>query len=681
MSRMQEALTRSNRYLLLIQERVVELMKPRMSGMPNLLVLLWFPILMAATAGVLVTFGISGSSTAAWASYFGDQAGVTVLAGEPRSIRSDEWMIQSGWVVSQYQLGFPVMNDTFPGGINALMYNDAPTWHWSMAFRPHLLGFLTLPLDQGMAVRWWLPVIAFIGGCYAFLVLILPTRPLSAAALSIAAFYSPIIQWWMLPSTLWPVAWAFAVLTAVVLALRVRRCWVRVAAAAVAGYLTVTMAMSLYVPYMIATFVPVLFVSVGLVPFTVRARSSRWRLVFVRLTPLLVAGVTAIFVVGVWLFEQRSSVRQVLSTAYPGARNTLPGQGDRHDLLALMSAPFQRTLISGDFSGLGANAPESASALLVSLFLVPAIVWAIVQCRKATGHLDWALISILVADLVVLAFLYVPGWAVLSKPLGLFLTTEHRLRLAFVILNVITVALLVHRLDTLKRRGPWWVAVSAVLLVGVSVVAVALGLRRSDSTVTATSNVWIWAAVILAFAVVWVVRRRLLPAAVALLLVSVALCGRVNPITSGVYDLRETEAGQAVQALSQSNGDARWVNVGGPEVMSVLFEAGVAMYGGMQTYPPTQMWNEIDPVSRYEYQWNRLAQVKWTFGAGEPVVTNPAPDAINVTFDACSEFAQSNVRFVLSDVPIEPECAHTLQVVTQGPTTLYIGEVIRTHEP
>ncbi|KAB1663012.1 hypothetical protein [Pseudoclavibacter sp. CFCC 13611] len=674
---MQETLTRSNRYLILFQDRVVELTKPRKSGMPNLFVLLWFPILIVATAGVLVTFGISGSSTTAWASYFGDQEGAAVLAGEPRPIRSDEWMIQSGWVVSQYQLGFPVMNGAFPGGVNALMYNDAPTRHWSMAFRPHLLGFLMLPLDQGMAVRWWLPVVALVGGCYVFLVLILPTRPLSAAALSIAAFFSPIIQWWMLPSTLWPVAWAFVVLAAVVLALRADRRWVRVAGATVAGYLTVTMAMSLYVPYMIATFVPVLFVSVGLVAFTVHGRSLGWRVVLARLTPLLVAGATAIFVVGLWLVEQRASVLQVLSTAYPGARNTLPGQGDRHDLLALMSAPFQSALIAGDYSGLGANVPESASALLVSLFLVPAMVWAVAHCRKVTGHLDWTLISVVVADLVILAFLYVPGWALLSKPLGLFLTTEHRLRLAFVVLNVVAVALLVHRLDTLKRRGPWWIATSAVLLVGLSVVVVALGLRRGHSTVTETSTVWIWVAVVLALAMAWVVRRRLLPAAVVLLLVSVALCGRVNPITLGVYDLRETEAGQAVQALSASDADARWVNVGGPEVMSVLFETGVAMYGGMQTYPPIQMWNEIDPASRYEYQWNRLAQVKWTFGAGEPIVTNPAPDAINVTFDACSEFAQSDVRFVLSDVPIESGCARTLQVVKQGAATLYIGEVIR----
>ncbi|MCD7101234.1 DUF7657 domain-containing protein [Pseudoclavibacter sp. 13-3] len=675
MSLTEETLAKINRFQAIVQGRIVRLTRPRLSGMPNLLVLLWFPGLLVGAACVLVMFGISGSSTAAWASYFGDQAGVTVLAGEPRPIRSDEWMIQSGWVVSQYQLGFPVMNGAFPGGVNSLMYNDAPTLHWSMAFRPHLLGFFVLPLDQAMSVRWWLPVVALVGMCYVLIVLFLPTRPLSAAALSIAAFCSPIIQWWMLPSTLWPVAWAFAVLTAVVLALKVSKRWVRVAAAVVAGYLTVTMAMSLYVPYMVATFVPVLFVSVGLAASAARAGALRWRLVLARLTPLLVAGAVAVFVVGLWLFQQRTSVQQVLSTAYPGARNTLPGQGDRHDLLALMSAPFQSALNSGDFSGLGVNPPESASPLLVGLFLVPAVIWVIVHFRRTTGYLDWALVSTLAANLFVLAFLYIPGWAVISKPLGLFLTTEHRLRLAFVVLNVVTVALLVHRLDTLKRRGPWWVASSVAALVVLSVIVVALGLRNAHSTVTEPKSVWICVALALTAAVVWIVRRRLLPAAVALLLVSVALCGRVNPMTSGVYDLRETEAGRAVLALSAANGGARWVNVGGPEVMSILFEAGVPMYGGMQTYPPTLMWNEIDPMGRYEHQWNRLAQVKWTLGAGEPVVSNPAPDAIDVTFDACSDFAQSNVRFVLSDVPVESPCARTLQVITQGTTTVYIAEV------
>ncbi|MET0864202.1 MAG: hypothetical protein ABWZ98_07690, partial [Nakamurella sp.] len=211
------------------------LVRPRSTGLPNWLVLCWFPLLLLLLLLAFVAFGISGSSTGNWWGYFESGTDPSLLRGTPRPIRSDEWLVQSSWVVSQIQQGFPVFNGTFPGGMDATVQNDLPVWEWSSLFRPHVVGFLLLPLDQGMAIRWWLPGLSLIAAAYVLLVTLLPRRPITSAALATVFFLSPLIQWWFLPTTIWPPTWAFLAMAAVIWALRDPRSWVRILFAAGTG--------------------------------------------------------------------------------------------------------------------------------------------------------------------------------------------------------------------------------------------------------------------------------------------------------------------------------------------------------------------------------------------------------------------------------------------------------------
>jgi hypothetical protein len=82
---------------------------------------------------------------------------------------------------------------------------------------------------------------------------------------------------------------------------------------------------------------------------------------------------------------------------------------------------------------------------------------------------------------------------------------------------------------------------------------------------------------------------------------------------------------------------------------AILLETGVEAYNGFQGAPSEEMWEEIDPSGAYELQWNRLAAINWMPGEGDPTLVNPYPDQILITFDACAEFAQDNVDYVLTD--------------------------------
>ena len=58
-------------------------------------------------------------------------------------------------------------------------------------------------------------------------------------------FLSPLIQWWFLPTTIWPPTWAFLAIAAVIWSLKDPWRWVRIVFAVVVGYMAVTMALRL----------------------------------------------------------------------------------------------------------------------------------------------------------------------------------------------------------------------------------------------------------------------------------------------------------------------------------------------------------------------------------------------------------------------------------------------------
>ena len=656
-----------------------QLVAPRASGLPNLLVLTVPPIAAVVVFVVLVALGISGSSTGVFHAFFDAGADPNLIAGTPRGVRSDEWLVQSSWIVSQIEQGFPLFNGSLPGGMDATIQNDLPVWDWSTIFRPHVWGFLGLPLDQGMAVRWWLPALAVFVFAYVFVVTVLPRFPMTALGLATALLLSPVLQWWFLPTTLWPVAWCFATLVALHWAFASSRLWVRVVAAVAAGYLAVTMAMSIYVPFIVPAAIVVLCVAGFEVVSQRAADRLAWKSIVLRLVPLAAAAALALAALFVWIRTRWATIEAVTSTVYPGERLEVTGTTDTlPELVALVSAPFQRMLLQTDIPALGGNQSEAAAPLLLGVFLlIPAIAVALrprVGTGRAVRRIDWRLIGPIVATVVVLAFLLVPGWDWIAHGAMLDRSTSSRIRLALVLTALITSVYLIRRIRDTGRPAGWWsVLAAAALTVGSSLMAY---FALTGDAMPPLGVSWILVTVLLTIAVVAFPRGWAGAGAAALLAASVLLGWGVNPLYSGVYDLRDTEAGRAVERLNEARPDSRWVGIGGFIPTATLVQSGVLQYNGVQTYPPREMWEEIDPAGEFEQQWNRLGNVNWTAAEGAPEVSNPVRDQILVTFDSCSEFAQAHVDFVLSEQRLDQACAREVEEFEGRRAMFRIYEVV-----
>ena len=647
-------------------------------GLPNWRVVLWFPVLILLGTAIMISLGISGTSSGAHWLNLGTGADPRLLEGVPRPIRSDEWLVAQGWVVSQSNHGYPAVNPGFPGGLDMTVLNELPNWDWSSLFRPHMWGYLLFGLDAGVAWQWWIPALALVSGCYLFIVSLLPRRPLTAVLIAVALFFTPMLQWFYTPSSFWPVAWPLLAMTGLVWILNDERRWVRYFWAGLVGYTAVTMAMGLYVPFMIPGMVIFLTFALGYM-FRVRHMqgATLWNVV-ARLAPLAAAGFAALTVTTIWAATRFDTFTAIQNTVYPGQRVEQTGSLVSRDpfLTGIAGAPWNESLKSLGASLLGPNSSEGSSVILLCVFVLPGLIWFAVRSFGRNRERDWLLISSLVGFGFIAAYMFIPGWDALAQLMQFSRVPVERFRIGLIVLLPLFAVLTIEQVGRSSRRFSILLGFLCSGATAALLLTLWFRFKTLDSNVLAHAPSWKIVAVLLVATVFFLfLRRGAVIAAACLLTASLLISWGVNPIYRGVYDLSKTKVGIAVHDENYRD-PGIWIGTGTYETMAVLVQTGVPSLSGVQTYPPKEMWDKIDPAGSFEDKWNRLARVIWTLKTGTMTVDNPAPDVIEVTVDPCSEFVQKNIKFVLSDIDdATQECLVPTQAVQQGTRPMQIFEV------
>jgi hypothetical protein len=653
--------------------------EPRESGLPNWRVVAWYPALVALVLGVLTALRIGGTSSGVFWATFGQGTDPRLLAGVPRAIRSDEWLVNQTWTVSQFQWGFPAVNPTFPGGLDVSVAQEVPTLDGSVIFRPHSWGYFLGGLDFGAAWFWWLPGLALAVGAYLMFVTFAPRRPVTGALLATAVFFFPLFQWIWGPNLLWPAAWTMLVIAALRWLLRDERRHVRWAWAALVGYLAVTTALGLYVPFIIPCVLLLLAVAIGALLEHRRETRERPLRVLGRIAPLLVAAAGAGAVLAAWAAAHASTLDAINSTVYPGFRSIPSGDLYSADrvLAGTAAAAFGGSLNDDTAATvIGSSASDAATVPLIALFAVPGLIILLVRGWRRDRRLDALSIAVLALMALILAYQLIPGLDVLGRVLLLDRVTPTRFRILLAVLVPLSYALVLRHVDSNEqggRRNVWPIALASALALLASTWAL-VWIVRSNPELLDVGPWWPLMAVLIAVAAAAMFVRRLVTvSATALFVVALGTGAGANPLYVGVFDLTETEIGQAVHEIAEEPG--AWVAVGPAEVVAVMMESGVVGYSGFQTYPPREMWSNIDPDGEYEEIWNQLGHVRWEFAEGEPVVQLYRRGIIVTSFDACSDFAREHVRFVLSASPMPGECGELIRQVDEGSARFWIYEV------
>ena len=629
---------------------------------------LLLPLGAALVVAVLAATGVHGSSVGIYATDAGVPEGEAgVLAGPPRPIRSDEWLVRTPWVLRQLERGLP---DRAPGGVgthDVAVLMDVPTRGWEVVLRPHTLGYHLLGAERAFALEWWLLHAVQLLGVYTLLLTLTGRVALSALGASLVTL-SPVTQWWSVPFTFTIVGYGCLATALVVTGHRARTARGRVALSALAGLALAAFLAALYPPWQIGVALVLVPVGLAAVLPTLRAPAGRRRALA---SLAVVVGVAvglggALF--GAFLVDHDEAVEAISSTVYPGRRTAHEGGGV--PLPSALGSAFDSFAAGRPYLlANGTNQSENASALPL---LLPAGAGALLLLagRRLRGSPSApVLVACVLGGSVLALWMLAPVPAAAGRLLLLTRVQPSRMLLPAGLAGVLALAVLAaHQQESGDRLARWQVAASAGVF-GAALAWAARGYtvdhRHIDLVPAAALGLVAVAGVALALG------RRPVAGLAVLALFGGWQSSLVNPVQRGLDPLTRSPLRAAVDSvLSEAPAGAGWVAFeADATVRGTLTAAGVDNLAGVSPYPDRPAWRVLDPALAHQEDWNRYAHVSFATGApgSAPAFTLRAPDDLVVTLDPCSPaLRRLGVRYAVTQGAGIGPCARPVARVRHG---------------
>jgi hypothetical protein len=608
-----------------------------------------FPALLAIGLVILTAIGANGSSLGVYDTILQEED--STLVGTPRTVRSDEWVVNTPFVFSQVNNNFPVINKYVGDGQDMAVVIDVPYKEWSVLFKPQNLSFFVLPLEQAFAFKWWFLAFILMVSIYAFFT-VLFKKPYIGALLAVFFVFNPFIQWWYQTITIMPIAYTFLIMTAVILLFRSESRKKRWLYSALLTYLVTAFALVMYPPFQIPCALAGIFVLIGWY-----LAEYKWSHVFkTKLWIYLVSSLaTSMALVGLFIVSHAESIKAVLGTVYPGSRSVESG-GEQ--IQTFIYWPFNYLLQNDLTMSLFDNNPSGASRFLMfGMICIPYLIYMFMIKKYNKKNQPQKLVKyLLIASLALLSVLmarsFIPFGDPIYQLLGLESVPHARLLIAFGLLNLIFVALAVYGLSSgkpaIKPNKEWFLCLP-IVAVGSLIVLIT---SRSAFNLTSVGNkelIVVAVALVVCVALLTHPWQKIRVAGLVMLCVFALFSSiKINPLYLGTGSLNNSVLSERISAL-QKQDDDKWIVDNYFPLESLPLANGAESFGSVNTYPQLHVWKKYFPDD--EEIFNRYAHINFIIDDkyNEPEIELKQADYFSVKTDSCSRILRDHaVGYIIS---------------------------------
>lgn len=596
----------------------------------------------------LVAAQISGSSIG----ILSDKAPIPgLLAGTPRAVRSDEYLLVTPSNLSSVAQGFP--SDPWiglaPTDLEVAVHSGV-SLDWTTLFHPDDWGYLFLGPGSGLAFSWWWSFVISLWGIFALLGLITKAPALSAA-LAVVATFTPYSAWWSAAPPSLLAGYGAAAGACLIVGWRTRRLWLAVLASVVAAGFGLALALVLYPPWAVSVAIVVAAVIIG----HAIDQGFRWRRVFwVTALALGGAGVGLL----VWYIQNGDAIAALAGTYYPGSRVT---KGGEIDLFQLLSAPlnFWTAGAAGATVGTMPGTAQFAnlSGLSSSWIPIPAMVLVAVgagqlvvsrfRARRVSAAASddlsgatfrpplWALVAVTIATGVLLAWALIPlpEWVGIVTQLNRVQASRTPLALGF---GAILMAALAARMSNRPSAWtlPWAVAAAALT----SALTVWAAFRFPWDTALVPMALVLGSGFVLGglYAGLFCISRPLWPA-LALTVYALLSWVLINPVQQGIGPIAEDPLVADLQSIAGESDNRRVVVFSDFRTVAKVRAAGFQSVSGQTPIPDASVMQVIAPGD--ELKWNNYVKYLWTPAErGAPTtIETIVGTTLLLTIDPCAD--------------------------------------------
>ena len=591
---------------------------------------------------VCVLFGITGSSIGCMANSFGGEDN-GVLLGVSRGIRSDEWAVSTPMLWSQYkdpQGSFSYYSSVLRGGsTDVFLEYGQPVKNILMLYRPFYLGYLFLPIAQGMAFFWFGRWIALFLISFEFGRLLTKDKRGLSLVYAFAILFAPVTQWWFAINGFVEM---LMYLQLSIIALhyflihnnfRERIIWIAVIVICAGGYV-----LTFYPAWMI----PLAYILLALIVWQIVEHRKECKVS--RRDWVACIGGAVIFLLSMaYLYHMSGdTIQALMNTAYPGSRVETGG-----GVVTYMCSSASNIWYAMTGNGLVANTCESA--YFIDLFPICYILPIVYRMKIQKKDF---LTACLTVPIVFLAFYCIFGVPkVVAEVTLIGRSTANRALIGLGFANLLLLFRTIAEFEAYELKISIWKTAILAFVAAFAVVWINVMLNF-------TFYMYLTLCItILVFAVLYFAcmnyHRKIIKTVFCFVMAGTVFVSGclVNPVRMGVKSVQKLPILNEIEEIVAKDPTALWITEGaGLPMINLGIMAGASTITSTNIYPNLETWRKIDTTGEQENIYNRYAHITMNLVSEEmqePFQESFAPDCfiVNLTVD---QLRQLNVTYMLS---------------------------------
>lgn len=550
---------------------------------------------------LLVLAGIHGSSIQYWQYVFEGTEKYNPLIGIFRSVRSDEWAVNTPMMLSQYfnhSGAFPYFSETMRGALtDAFIVYGQPVKNIAVIFRPFHWGYLLLSPENGLSFFWMGRVIGLFLVSFEFAMILCKRNKLLATSYAVLITWAPIVQWWFAVNSLVEMLiFGQLLIVMVYLYINTDNYYFRSLFAVIMLICTGGYILALYPAWQIPLFYVFLSLLIGL------CYENRQKIVWRKKdTVIFLCIIIALGCAMGYIFSlSYDTILSVIGTVYPGDRfETGGGQFNRFFLyLGNIFFGTSRELPYANVCELSAFYDFFPMGILLAL-------WVYFKEKKRDVYLTLFFIS----------FIILSGYCLVQWPdwlAKISLLSHAQPARVFLAVGLINILLLIRSLTLVETEFPQWLKLIVSLILGCAMTGVSMSIY--EGYIDTKMGLLIIPLISSVFYILlsWkklCAQKAFLGVTIGIMFVAGMF---VNPVVQGLDVIYNQDIIKKIDEVSE-NDNGLWIVDSGKEMgypsTNIPIMVGAPTINSTNVYPNLERWYLVDPERSNEDIYNRYAHI------------------------------------------------------------------------
>lgn len=584
-----------------------------------------------------VLFGLHGSSISLWNTVY--NTGVTddsILFGNWRTIRSDEWAVTTPFIFSQFYNGFKYFTNIIRGLPNTEVFSlyGLPVLNILEIFRPFHLGYILLGLEKGLSFFWVARFIALFLVTFEFSMILTAKNKRLSLISAFMISLAPTVQWWFATNGTVEL-FVFGELAIVLLYkymntenFKSRLIMLFFMMICAGGYILI-----LYPAYQIPMFYVFLFLAIYIIVNNRKKCKIAKKDIFSIIIMLLIF----ISLMTYAFLMSKETIITTMSTIYPGSR-TETGGGAFKKYICYLSSIFL------PYKELGLQRPAPETATMFGLFPIGIISSILYMVKNKKKDLLTIFLLIPYVILGIFAFIGFPTWLAKISLLSFCLPERPLLAIGF-----IDILLLIRSLSITEKSIKIWKATIISIVLSAILVFVCHKLNSAYIGIYSSALLFAICCYLFFFALEYNTKYGKYLFTLGMIGTMFIVGFTVNPIVKGIDMIKDSKILTAVEKQNSEDEGIWLVDAIGFPGPNYLTMAGVPTINSTHAYPNLEFCKLLDPEGKYEDVYNRYAHIYIEIVENEAPekFVLMAPDTYHIYITA-DELEKLNIKYIFT---------------------------------